>query len=607
MATGVSACGSSSPSAGPTVTSYLTAWDRQAYPVMAALVRSPPADFRATNAAVVSDLDVTASRHTAGAVVRHGSRASVPVTSALILDIGVHLTLHSTLHLSLVEGRWLVDWTSRVISSALGADDHLALSVTWPARAQVLGAGGASLIPDATMVTVGLAGYRISDAATLQTALVGAGLDATSVAGALAAAKAHPKDFEPIQTLSDAAYQAVKAQIYPLPGTQFETTQVPTPLTAALGAQVVGSLGPVTAQELKSLGAPYTVGDVVGQGGLEGQDERQLAGSPAIGVTVVGPGAKTLETLFSRPATPGGTVQTSIDPTVQMAAETSLAGVTKPAAVVVMRASTGQVLASVSLPTDGFDLALGATVPPGSTFKVVTSTALLEAGDTIATPATCPPTVDIDGKSFHNDEGESASTLSFAQAFAQSCNTAFIGLSSGLSDGALPAAARLFGIGVTPQMGLPAYGGKVPTPTDPVDLAATAIGQGEVTVSPLAMATVAAAVDSGSLHEPRLVAGAPDDSVVPTALDPSAVSALHTLMAGVVATGTAAGAGLPAGTYGKTGTAEYGSGANPPTHAWFIGFDEDIAFAVFVYGGGTGGTVAAPVAAKLLAALGPAA
>jgi cell division protein FtsI/penicillin-binding protein 2 len=85
------------------------------------------------------------------------------------------------------------------------------------------------------------------------------------------------------------------------------------------------------------------------------------------------------------------------------------------------------------------------------------------------------------------------------------------------------------------------------------------------------------------------------------------VGALHTLMAGVVATGTAAGAGLPAGTYGKTGTAEYGSGANPPTHAWFIGFDGDIAFAVFVYGGGTGGTVAAPIATKLLTALGPAA
>jgi cell division protein FtsI/penicillin-binding protein 2 len=607
VATGVAACGSSTPSAAPTVTAFLAAWDRQAYPAMAALVRRPPADFRAANAAVVSDLDVTASRYRAGAVIRHGSRATVPVTSTLTLAVGVHLTLHSTLALRLAQGRWLIDWTSRTISAALAPADHLALSVTWPTRAQVLGAGGASLIPDATMVTVGLAGYRITDAATLQTALLAAGLDATSVTAALAAAKAHPKQFEPIQTLSNAAYQAIKAQIYSLPGTQFETTQVPTPLTAALGAQVVGSLGPATAQELKSLGAPYTVGDVVGQGGLEGQDERQLAGSPAIRVTVVGAGAKTLHTLFSRPATPGRDVQTSIDPTVQMAAETSLAGVTKPAAVVVMRASTGQVLASVSLPTDGFDLALGATVPPGSTFKVVTSTALLAAGDTVSTPATCPPTVDIDGKSFHNDEGESASTLSFAQAFAQSCNTAFIGLSAGLSDAALPAAAKLFGIGVTPQMGLPAYGGKVPTPTDAVDLAATAIGQGEVTVSPLDMATVAAAVDSGSLHEPRLVAGAPDDSVAPTALDPAVVSALHTLMAGVVATGTAAGEGLPVGTYGKTGTAEYGSGANPPTHAWFIGFDGDIAFAVFVYGGGTGGTVAAPIATKLLTALGPAA
>jgi cell division protein FtsI/penicillin-binding protein 2 len=160
---------------------------------------------------------------------------------------------------------------------------------------------------------------------------------------------------------------------------------------------------------------------------------------------------------------------------------------------------------------------------------------------------------------------------------------------------------------VTPRMGLAAYGGKVPVPASPVDLAATAIGQGQVTVSPLAMATVAAAVDSGSLHEPRLVAGAPDDTVAPRAIDPAVITALHTLMAAVVATGTAAGAGLPAGTYGKTGTAEYGSGANPPTHAWFIGFDGDLAFAVVVYGGGVGGAVAAPLATKMLTTLGPAA
>lgn len=78
------------------------------------------------------------------------------------------------------------------------------------------------------------------------------------------------------------------------------------------------------------------------------------------------------------------------------------------------------------------------------------------------------------------------------------------------------------------------------------------------------------------------------------------------LMRSVVTDGTAAGVSLPAGTAGKTGTAEFGGGQGeeePPTHAWFIGFHGDVAFAVLVEGGGTGAEAAAPVAADFLRAL----
>jgi cell division protein FtsI/penicillin-binding protein 2 len=78
------------------------------------------------------------------------------------------------------------------------------------------------------------------------------------------------------------------------------------------------------------------------------------------------------------------------------------------------------------------------------------------------------------------------------------------------------------------------------------------------------------------------------------------------MMAAVVANGTAAGHGLPAGTFGKTGTAEFGAANPPATHAWFIGYRGDIAFAVLVVGGGVGGRVAAPIAAAFLGALGAA-
>ncbi len=99
-----------------------------------------------------------------------------------------------------------------------------------------------------------------------------------------------------------------------------------------------------------------------------------------------------MATLSPRPGTP---VQTSIDPAVQEDAEKALSGVHKQAALVAVDATTGQVLASVSVPAGrGFNLALDGSFPPGSSFKVLTSTALLEHGLTPSSPASCPQQLD---------------------------------------------------------------------------------------------------------------------------------------------------------------------------------------------------------------------
>jgi len=140
----------------------------------------------------------------------------------------------------------------------------------------------------------------------------------------------------------------------------------------------------------------------------------------------------------------------------------------------------------------------------------------------------------------------------------------------------------------------------VPKPANEADLAATAIGQGRVLVSPLAMAMVAAAVDTGKVRAPSLVSGAPDDQVKPTALAARVVTSLHTMMAQVVKTGTAAGKGLPPGTYAKTGTAQYGSGHPLHQDAWLVGFNADIAFAMVTVNGGEGGPTDGPIVAKFL-------
>jgi cell division protein FtsI/penicillin-binding protein 2 len=98
--------------------------------------------------------------------------------------------------------------------------------------------------------------------------------------------------------------------------------------------------------------------------------------------------------------------------------------------MVAVRASTGQVLAAVSLPaSEQFDQAMEGEFAPGSTFKVITSTALMEAGLSPSSPASCPPTLTVDGEVFHNAEGD-APVDDLAQAFIESCNTAFIRLAS---------------------------------------------------------------------------------------------------------------------------------------------------------------------------------
>ena len=119
--------------------------------------------------------------------------------------------------------------------------------------------------------------------------------------------------------------------------------------------------------------------------------------------------------------------------------------------------------------------------------------------------------------------------------------------------------------------------------------------------SPLHMASVAAAVASGTWRAPRVTG--PPSTVAPVALNPSTVAVLADLMREVVRTGTGTSAAVAGqDVAGKTGTAEFGNADPPATHAWFIGFRGTLAFAVLVEGGGVGGQVAAPIAARFLAA-----
>jgi hypothetical protein len=595
---------SSPPTPQSTASAYLSAWSTQNWAAMQQLVSDPPADFVSVNQAAFTDLSVHQASFAAGTLQQSGSTASEPFTERLALAGLGTVSIPSVLHLVQVQGKWLVQWSPATIAPALRQGDQLSLRTTWPARAPILGAGGVPLTTQGQVVTIGVEGLRIKDAAAVGAALIAAGATAAQADGAIAAAKVHPTYFEPVFTVSRARYNQLEPTIYPIPGTVFQAGTALSAITPGLAAGIVGTVGPITAQELSQLGAPYDAQSVVGQTGLEGIAERQLAGTPGAVIAVTGPSGASVATVATLPAHPGTAVRTTINPRVQEAAEAALAGEQKSAALVAVDASTGAVLAAVSVNSGGFDQAIDGAFPPGSTFKVITSTALITHGLTPESTASCPPTTTVDGEVFHNAEGE-APVSTMLQAFTESCNTAFIQLATrNLTPPDLPAAAAMYGLARVPRIGLTAFAGSVPQPTDEADLAATSIGQGRVLLSPLGMAMVAAAVDSGTVRAPRLVDGAPDDTVATSQLPQTVVSALHEMMASVVASGTAAGQGLPAGTYAKTGTAQYGTTSPLKTDAWLMGFNGTIAFAALVVNSaGNGGPTCGPIVATFLNAL----
>jgi len=590
------------------VDTFLHSWARDDPASMATLVDNPPADLAKTASSFVDAVPGSTATFTRtsltgtrdNATATYHARVALPGLGAIQWD-GTLSLVHSK------PAGWLVNWAPTDLYPGLKAGERLTTTRTWAQRAPILGASGDVLAGTQAVVEVGLEPDHIktpTDLAAVKVAMKSLlGVNPATIDQTLHAPGVRPFYFLPVTSVArDAHYQAIHDALVPIPGIIFRTAAGVVSVDKALASTILGDVGDVTAERLAQLGAPYAPGDQVGLSGLEAVYEKRLAGSPRRDVALVDANGRTVRTLKRVAGTAPKPVQLTIDLPTQQAAEAALATVANNAALVALDTSTGAIRAVVSKPDGGFDRALAGTYPPGSTFKVITTTALLGAGDTGSTPAPCPPTLTIDGRSFKNFEGEASGSLDLARAFAISCNNAFIGLADRLPANALANAAASFGFNTKWSLGIDAYGGSFPKPVDRVDRAASAIGQGRVLASPAQMASVAAAVAAGRWLAPNLVTQpALRPVAAPAPLDPVVDSTLKSFMASVVRSGgTAAGAGLPDGTFGKTGTAEFGSGNPPPTHAWFIGFRGNLAFAVIVEGGGVGGRVAAPLAAAFL-------
>ncbi|WP_408646277.1 penicillin-binding transpeptidase domain-containing protein [Streptomyces jeddahensis] len=311
---------------------------------------------------------------------------------------------------------------------------------------------------------------------------------------------------------------------------------------------------------------------------------------------------KTLLTLSE--GTPG-TVKTTLSATAQAAAEREV-GERERASVVVMRPSTGEILA-VANSNPNFNTAFQGSLAPGSTMKIVTASMLLEKGlASIDKPHPCPKYASYGGWKFQNVEKFEIKNGTFRSSFAASCNTAFITQAEKLKDDDLTKQAQqVFGLGLGNwSIGVSSFDGAVPVQSD-APKAASLIGQGGVRMNPLNVASVISTAKTGVFRQPYLVSPDVDDRALATAprkLDASAQAQLHELLNYTATSGSAAEAmaGLGSDIGGKTGSAEVDGQKEP--NGWFTAWRGDLAAAAVMQEGGRGGKSAGPLVAAVLRA-----
>jgi cell division protein FtsI/penicillin-binding protein 2 len=496
----------------------------------------------------------------------------------------------SRMRLDKGEDDWTVRWARQVVHLRLADEQRLDTTREAAERGNIVARDGRAIVRDRTVYRVGLERDKVDDIGASARALADVvDVDAGPLRRALR--NAGPQQFVEAITMRPGDYEEIDGALEDVPGALAVEAEAPLAESREFARALLGSVGPATAEQLEKLGGKRGPGDVIGQSGLQARYEEQLGGTAGSAVIIREADGTPADTLLEVDAKPGRPLRTTLDIDVQRAAEDALADRDDEAALVAVEPSSGDVLAVANRPTDdGYDRALEGRYPPGSTFKVVSTTALLRAGLDPDETVDCPQTFNVGGRDFKNFEGNAAGAVPFSVDFAQSCNTAFVSLTERLDADALTETARDFGLE------------EVPPGEDLVERAAAMIGQARILASPLEMAGVAATVAAGRWHEPRLIRA--DKKHAGPRLDAGELDTLRALTRDVITSGTGTAlASVHGDVHGKSGTAEYGSGDPPPTHAWFIAYRDNVAIAVLVENGRSGGTVAAPIAERFFSAL----
>ena len=446
----------------------------------------------------------------------------------------------------------------------------------------------------------------------------GLGIDPVDLQQELEAAKAEPK-FLPV-IIKPAASQAdiafVESHRADIPVLELMMVQRRRYPHDSMLASAIGYVGEVSVQDMDDSEGQYRPGDLVGKAGLEKEYNDQLEGTDGMRRVVVNSVGKVMRTLDNVEAIPGKPVQLTIDYDLQAIAEADMAG--KQGAVVAMDARTGEVLAMVSRPTfDPNDFAvrvpkeewqslntdkktpllnraIQAQLAPGSVFKIVMATAMLESKQISANfTAYCPGFANFYGRTFHCWRPQGHGTVGLHAAIVDSCDVFFYNVGKLLGIDTISHYASGLGFGKRTGIDLPSEEpGLVPSEewVERVyhhkwyagETISVSVGQGAVTVTPVQLARMAAAVASGgTLVQPHLLKNFVNSKIDHFPISDNTVEQVTQGLYGVVNEGGGTGYHLRLQNVdlcGKSGTAQlmsYDAAKRLGTKTmdgWFVGF-----------------------------------
>lgn len=646
------------------VQNWLEAWAKEDYGAMYDLLtRASQADLPRENfAARFSEVAIQLTlQKLTGEVLQNAvlspylAQATYRVTFQTAL-VGV-LQREIALNLTLEDGAWKLVWDDGLIMPELKGGNRLKIEIRTPQRGNIYDLNGKPIAAEGDAYALGAIPDRIQDGRRNQICNEVAALTGQPAVWLRALIdQAGAGDYVPLGEAPKAAVDARMRTLATLSGL------VVTPFSGHFyydggAAHAVGYVQAIYKDDAPEyLRQGYNINEKIGKSGIEEWGQKLLAGQRGATLYLMDPkGEQQLRQLGQSESQPAQSIYTTLDLSLQAAAQKALAGFK--GAIVVLERDSGRVLAMASSPginpnafnTDNlnwvqlikalntspdnpyFNRATQATYPLGSIFKTVTMSAALESG--VYTPETVYDCqyefTELQGVTLYDwtkEKGTKPSgKLTLPEGLMRSCNTYFyqIGLDLYRQKGDKPVTdmARSFGLGMLTGIGpVPEYSGNMPYPTNEYEAVQAAFGQGAMLSTPLQVANLMAAIgNGGTLYRPQLIEkivaadGTINFSFKPevknqVAVSPANLKVVQDAMREVVKNkrGTAYSifTGMDLDIRAKTGTA---TNSLRTSHAWFAGYTNanwpnkpDIAIAVLCENAGEGSEVSAPIFRRVL-------